>query len=144
VSIGLNYYFGKYYQLKGNYSFNRLVTDTEDPIIPAFNTPENKYNIGISGRDIPRILGLKVPSFGFSINYKWVEGFIFEGSHQFTGFIPEYDLLDAQINFKIPKIHTTLKLGASNVLNNKIFQTYGGPRIGRMAYISATYDFVEK
>jgi outer membrane receptor protein involved in Fe transport len=144
VSIGLNYYFGKYYQLKGNYSFNRLVTDTEDPIIPAFNTPENKYNIGISGRDIPRILGLKVPSFGFSINYKWVEGFIFEGSPQFTGFIPEYDLLDAQINFKIPKIHTTLKLGASNVLNNKIFQTYGGPRIGRMAYISATYDFVEK
>ena len=144
ASIGLNYYFGKYYQLKGNYSFNRLVTDTDDPIIPAFNTPQNKYNVGISGRDIPKILGLKVPSFGFSINYKWVEGFIFEGSPQFTGLIPEYDLLDAQINFKIPKIHTTLKLGASNVLNNKIFQTYGGPRIGRMAYISATYDFVEK
>ncbi len=144
LSLGMNYYFGDYYQVRGNYSFNELTTETDDPIIPAFNTPKNKYNIGLSGRDIPSILGLKIPNFGFSVNYKWIEGFVFEGSPQFTGFIPTYDLLDAQINFKIPAFNTVFKIGASNILDNKVFQTYGGPRIGRMGYISATYEFEKK
>ncbi|HPQ20367.1 MAG TPA: carboxypeptidase-like regulatory domain-containing protein [Saprospiraceae bacterium] len=143
-SLGLNYYFGDYYQIRGNYSYNNLITNTKDPIIPAFNTPKNKYNIGLSGRNIPNVMGLKIPGFGFSVNYKWVEGFLYEGSPQFTGFIPSYDLLDAQINFELKSLNTVIKMGASNVLNNKIFQTYGGPRIGRMAYISATCEFDSK
>ncbi|HMP12854.1 MAG TPA: TonB-dependent receptor, partial [Saprospiraceae bacterium] len=77
---------------------------------------------------------------GFSINYKWQEGFLFEGSPQFTGFIPSYDLLDAQVNWRSPRINTTFKLGASNLMNNQIFQTYGGPRIGRLGYFSILYE----
>jgi hypothetical protein len=38
----------------------------------------------------------------------------------------------------------TFKLGAANLLNNQQFQTYGGPRIGRMAYLSMVYDFAKK
>ncbi len=141
ASLGLSYYFGKYYQLKGNYSFNELITSTDDPIIPAFNTPKNKYNISLSGRDIPNPFGFKHLPIGFSINYKWIEGFLYEGSPQFTGNIPSYDLLDAQFSIDVKKINTIIKVGASNILDNKTFQTYGGPRIGRMAYISATYEF---
>ena len=140
-SIGANYYFADYYAINGNYSWNVLNTQTDDPIIPAFNTPEHKYNIGLSGRNVP--LGWfdnGIPSFGFSINYKWVDSFLFEGSPQFTGPIEAYGLLDAQINFGIPSINTTFKLGASNVLDNDVFQVYGGPRIGRLAYLSATYE----
>ncbi len=141
-SIGLNYYFWKFYQLSGNYSWNKLNTILDDPIVPAFNTPEHKFNIGISGRCIIIALGNKlVKGFGFNINYKWIEGFLFEGSPQFTGFIPTYDLLDAQINIRVSKIHSTFKLGASNLLNNMQFQTYGGPRIGRLAYFSILYEF---
>jgi outer membrane receptor protein involved in Fe transport len=144
-SVGLNYYFANYYVVNGNYSFNKLNTATDDPIIPAFNTPEHKYNIGISGRNIPLNLGsLRIPDFGFSVNYKWIEGFLFEGSPQFTGFIPTYDLLDAQINWYSKKINTTFKLGASNILDNQVFQTYGGPRIGRLAYFSVLYEFKKK
>lgn len=140
-SIGMNYYFQNYYQIQGNYSYNELITQSDDPIIPAFNTPKHKYNIGISGRDIPKLLGIKVPEFGFNINYKWIEGFLFEGSPQFTGFIPTYDLLDGQINFDIRQINSVLKIGASNILDNQVFQTYGGPRVGRMAYVSLSYNF---
>ena len=140
-SVGFNYYFKKYYSLAGNYSWNRLNTKLDDPIIPAFNTPEHKYNIGISGRDVE--IG-KLKNFGFNINYKWIQGFLFEGSPQFTGTVPTYDLVDGQINYSIPKVNLTFKLGASNVLNKKQFQTYGGPRIGRMAYFSILYDFVKK
>lgn len=144
-SIGYNYYFGGNYVINGNYSWNKLNTVTDDPIIPAFNTPEHKYNIGVSGRDIELNLGIfTLKDFGFNVNYKWIDTFIFEGSPQFTGIIPQYDLLDAQINWRAPKLNTTFKLGASNILNNETFQTYGGPRIGRLAYFSVLYDFEKK
>jgi len=139
-SVGANYYFKKYYMLSGNYSWNKLNKEfVDDPIIPAFNTPRNKFNISISGRDI----GKKEGKFGFLINYKWIQGFTFEGSPQFTGFIPTYDLLDAQMNYRVPKLNTTFKIGASNALNKLQFQTYGGPRIGRLAYVTVVYDFVK-
>lgn len=144
-SVGMNYYFKKYYALTGNYSWNRLNTKLDDPIIPAFNTPEHKFNIGISGRDaVINIGSRKIDNIGFNIVYKWIQGFLFEGSPQFTGYIPSYDLLDGQISYGFPKIHSTLKVGASNIMNKKQFQTYGGPRIGRMAYVSFVYDFVRK
>jgi outer membrane receptor protein involved in Fe transport len=138
-SIGGNYYFGEFYAISGNYSFNILNTTTDDPIIPAYNTPEHKFNIGIAARDIP--LGSTDMVWGFNTNYKWVEGFTFEGSPQFTGFIPSYGLLDAQVNVTVPKINSTIKIGASNLLDNRIFQTYGGPTIGRLAYASILYEF---
>ena len=142
-SIGANWYFKDYYALTGNYSWNRLnKLGTDDPIIPAFNTPEHKFNIGISGRNIRIKLGeeKELKDWGFNVNYKWVEGFQFEGSPQFTGFVPTYSLLDAQINKTVPKIHTTFKLGSSNLISKKQLQVYGGPYIGRMAYLSVTVD----
>jgi hypothetical protein len=140
--LGINYYFADNYSFVGNYSWNQLVkTDADDPIIPAFNTPEHKFNVGINGRNLDINLGnRRIRNVGFNVNYKWIEGFVFEGSPQFTGFIPTYDMIDAQVNFRFPKINTTMKIGASNILNQMNFQTYGGPRIGRLAYISFTYD----
>ena len=144
-SIGLNYYLWRFYQIAANYSWNKLITQIDDPIIPAFNTPEHKFNIGVSGRDLTFNFGSKsVRGFGFNVNYKWIEGFIFEGSPQFTGYVPTYALLDAQINLYVNKINTTFKLGASNLLDNNQFQTYGGPRIGRLAYFSIVYEFNKK
>ncbi|WP_104421165.1 TonB-dependent receptor domain-containing protein [Neolewinella xylanilytica] len=143
-SIGSNLYFANYFVLNGNYSFNRLNTASDDPIIPAFNTPEHKYNIGVSGRNVPLKLGAAVEDFGFNVTYKWIDGFLFEGSPQFTGFIESYGMLDAQVNVEIKPIHTIIKIGASNLLDNRVFQVYGGPRIGRLAYISATYNWQKR
>ncbi len=143
-SIGLNYYFKNYYMLAGNYSWNKLNTKTDDPIVPAYNTPQHKYNVSLSARDLPlKLLGVK-NSWGFNVTYKWIQGFTFEGSPQFTGEIPTYDLLDGQVNATFPRLNSTLKIGAANLLNKLQFQTYGGPRIGRMAYISWIYDFRKK
>ncbi|HNG06394.1 MAG TPA: TonB-dependent receptor, partial [Saprospiraceae bacterium] len=107
-----------------------------------YNTPEHKFNIGVTARDMSLKLGsLRINDLGFAVNYKWVQGFTFEGSPQFTGFIPSYGLVDVQINHKIQKINTSFKLGASNLLNNLHYETYGGPLIGRLAYFSILYDF---
>ena len=145
-NIGLNYYFATYYMIGGNYSWNKLnKTFEDDPIIPAFNTPEHKYNVSLSARNFDIDFGKKkLKNIGFNVTYKWLQGFIFEGSPQFTGYIDSYGLLDAQVSVGINKLNTTLKVGASNVLNNKVYQTYGGPRVGRMAYVSLLYNFVKK
>ncbi len=142
ASVGLNYYFKKHYGVMANYSYNILnKQDAIDPIIPAFNTPKNKFNIGMNGREINFHFGtLNITNFGFSVNYKWVEGFIFEGSPQFTGLVPTYGLLDMQLNKQLTKIYTTIKIGASNLLNEKHFEVYGGPYIGRMAYFSLLFE----
>ncbi len=152
ASVGLTYFFPKFFSITGNYSWNELKKKSaEDPIIPAFNTPKHKFNIGFSGREINTFCGIfsrifkktnpiPINNIGFSINYKWVEGFMYEGSPQFTGKVPTYDMVDAQVSKFVPKIHTTFKLGASNMLNNKMFQVYGGPRIGRMVYFSVLLE----
>lgn len=140
-SIGLNYYFLDKMSIVGNYSYNQLNTASDDPIVPAYNTPLHKYNIGINGREIP----ISSPIlFGFNINYKWQEQFEFEGSPQFTGTVPAYGLLDAQMNMKLIALNMTLKVGASNILDKRVVQVYGGPRIGRFGYISLLYEFVKK
>ena len=139
ASIGLQYYLNDKYALSGNYSFNELIkTDSTDQIIPAFNTPKHKFNLGLSAR------GLNLGgdnTWGFGVNYKWVQQFLFEGSPQFTGMVPTYDLVDAQINFYIDPLHTTFKLGGSNLLQNWHIETYGGPMVGRLAYFSVLYEF---
>lgn len=141
-AIGVTYGFGKYYALTGNYSWNVLDRrGSNDPIIPAYNTPEHKFNVGISGRDVVLKLGkVTLQNWGFNVNFKWVQGYTFEGSPQFTGEIPSYGLLDAQINYTYKRWYTTFKLGATNLLNNKTYQTYGGPRIGRLAYVSILFE----
>ncbi len=73
-------------------------------------------------------------------SYKWVEGFLFEGSPQFTGRIPSYSLVDAQVSWASPDQHWLLKLGSSNLLNRKVVQVYGGPAVGRLSYLSLVWD----
>jgi len=141
-STQLSYYFAKYFTISGNYTWNKLYRTGNDPIIPAFNTPEHKFNISIDGRDIQMKIGkVKINNWGFNVNFKWIEGFTFEGSPQFTGAIPSYYMLDAQLNYTLKKAHLTFKLGAQNLTDNKVFQVYGGPRVGRMVYGAVLFDW---
>lgn len=137
VSVGLNYFIGKFITVNGNYSWNELnLRGSEDPIIPAFNTPRNKFNLGLSARNIETTLfnKIKMNGYSFNLNYKWVQGFLFEGSPQFSGEIESYDVVDVQISKSIPAIKSVFKIGASNVLDNQHYEVFGGPLVGRLAY----------
>lgn len=140
-SIGLDYSVLPGVTLRGNYSYNLLrKTVEEDPIIPAFNTPRHMYNLGINIASIQSAKILWAKNISCGANYKWVEGYQFDGSPQFTGYIPSYGTFDAQVSYHLQHQHTTVKVGASNILNNKHYETYGGPEIGRMAYVQVRYD----
>lgn len=158
ANLGVSY-FRKYITYAANYSYNRLVSGDDDPIIPAFNTPQNKLNISFTAHDM-KVPGTDKRNLGFGINWKYVEGFTFTGSPQFTGPIPSYDMVDAQVNVKFPVQHLTVKLGASNlfgvlplfadavesgdkldrVLDNRVRMVYGGPYVGRLAYLQLIYE----
>ena len=75
-SIGMNTFVGDYQTLTGNYSWNKLTSAVTDPIVPAFNTPEHKFNLGCNIRNYPwnnddsKLIGA-------GVNYKWVQGFVF-------------------------------------------------------------------
>jgi iron complex outermembrane receptor protein len=139
---GVNYFMRKYLGFSANYSWNKLDRGgSTDPVIPAFNTPEHKYNVGINGRDIDTKIGSFVlRHWGYSINYKYQTGFVYEGSPQFTGDVDAYDMVDFQVNKKVPVWHCIFKAGASNLLNNKVYQVYGGPQVGRLAYVSVLFE----
>ncbi len=142
-SIGINYFYEKYLGFSGNYSWNKLdLRGSLDPLIPAFNTPEHKYNLGINGRDIDTKIGSsEINGWGYSINWKWQRGFKYEGSPQFTGYVPEYGMMDAQVNKTFLADKLVVKLGVSNLLNNEVIQVYGGPKVGRLTYVSLLFDF---
>ncbi len=166
-ALGFNFFFAKFLSLNGNYSWNKLIAGgrrddvarsevrdlslRNEDIVPAFNTPEHKFNIGFGSREIRTKIGflnkiwdklpiMQIKNVGFQVNYKWVQGFVFEGSPQFTGFVPQYDVVDAQITYNVPKWKTSFKAGASNLFNRRYLNVYGGPYIGRLAYFAINVD----
>jgi outer membrane receptor protein involved in Fe transport len=139
ANIGVNYYFYKQHAIVLNYSYNKLAkADEADPIIPAFNTPLHKYNVGLNAREL-----FKSPagSWGYSMNFKWVDKYFWEGSPQFTGPVRSFTVMDAQLNFTWVKAKTNFKVGCSNLLDNRHIEAYGGPMIGRMAYFTILYEW---
>jgi hypothetical protein len=53
-------------------------------------------------------------------------------------------MVDVQVSRYLPEMFATLKLGASNVLNNKHYEIYGGPLVGRVAYFSILVELNER
>jgi iron complex outermembrane recepter protein len=131
--FGISYNFNKGYVLGGNYNFNQLREDlSAQGFLSEFNTPENKFNLSFSNRKLTKKLG-------FGINYRWQDAFLWESSFA-VGNVPQYYSLDAFITYSVPRTKTTIKLGASNLTNNKYFQSKGGPDVMGIYYITITYD----
>lgn len=80
-----------------------------------------------------------VRNIGFNIVWKWQSAFLWE-SPLANGTVPSFNNIDAQISFKLPKIKSTLKVGGSNVLNNRYIQYAAGPTIGGLYYVALTVD----
>jgi len=57
-----------------------------------------------------------------------------------SGEIPSFGSLDAQVNYRLPKQKSIIKLGASNVANNYYRSAFGNPYVGGVYYISFGYN----
>ncbi len=134
--LGLTYHLPKGYIVGGNYNWN-VLQKAPDPnqFLAEFNTPEHKFNLSFGNRKLTENLG-------FNLNYRWQTEFEWQSS--FTapanGMVPAYGTLDAQVSYKVSSIKSIVKLGGSNVLNQRYIQSLGGPTIGALYYISLTFD----
>jgi iron complex outermembrane recepter protein len=118
----------------GNYNWNTL-GDVPEGFIAEFNTPEHKMNFSFGNRKLTEDLG-------FNVTWRWQSAFEWQSSFtNYTNFpVPSYNSLDAQVSYKLTSMKSTLKVGGSNILNNKYIQSGGGPNISGLYYVSLTFD----
>jgi outer membrane receptor protein involved in Fe transport len=132
-SLGATYIFYKKFTLSGNLNYNKMKANkTNDIFVTAFNTPEWASNISFGNRELTKHIG-------FSVAYRWQKSFLWE-SPLVTGKIDAINTVDAQVTYRAPKIHSTFKLGGSNILNNNYIQYAGGPTLGGLYYLAITVD----
>jgi outer membrane receptor protein involved in Fe transport len=129
-AFGLDYVMGKY-TVSGNVSYNKL-QDLPVAYENDFNTPEVRYNLGLSNREI-------IKNFGFNINYRWQDRFTWFSSFA-GGEVPAFGTVDAQVNLKVPSVSSVIKIGGSNILNKYYFTSYGNPEVGAMYYVSLAFN----
>jgi len=120
--------------LSGNYSYADFSADVpqDSEFEVQFNTPQNRFNIGLESRDI-------VENLGFALAYRWQEGFRWESAFG-HGDIPAFGVFDAQINYKVPSIKTIFKIGGTNLFGDDYRSNFGGPFVGQLYYLSITFD----
>lgn len=129
--LSVNYQMGKGYELNANMSSDRL-QDVPANVVTFFNTPKFRYNIGFANNNIGK-------HWGFNALYRWQSDLYWEGTFG-TGDVPSFGTMDAQVTYKVPKIRSQWKLGASNLFNKYYRSAFGNPEIGGLYYVSFGYN----
>ena len=80
-------------------------------------------------------------NFGFSASLRFQDEFLYESTFA-NMMIPAYGAFDAQVNYKIESLKTIVKVGGNHigVGNNDYRSRPGGPFIGKLFYVSLTFD----
>ena len=136
AGIGITYFIIKGLQANVNYSYAKLLTkNLEDDIIPGFNTPPHKVNVGLTGNRVWKGLG-------FATAFQYVDKFLWQSPFG-TGMVNAYTVWDAQLNYAIDfgQCTVTARVGSSNLINTKRREVYGGPTIGRMFYGGLSFSW---
>jgi len=117
-----------------NYSYSKLDFDTKaNPDFRTnFNTPEHKVKTSFGKVKLFK-------NFGFNVAWRWSDAYFWEASFG-DGDVPAFNVVDAQINYRLSKIKSTFKLGASNLLGDEYFTAFGTGFIGSQYYISLTVN----
>jgi len=130
LSVGLNYNFKKELNFSGNYSYNKI-GDVPAGFLAFYNTPENKFNLGIDGELKKKI--------NYSVNYRWQERFFYEFPFD-NGPVDNIGTLDASLSYKFEKQKSTIQIGGTNLTNSYNTQIWGGPQLGRMIFAGILVD----
>jgi iron complex outermembrane recepter protein len=134
-ALQLDYQLGSGFEIGGNVAYNELISQADllaQGFQASYNTPKYRYNLKFANRKLTKKLG-------FNVTYRWQQAFLWESSFG-TGVIPEFGTLDAQISYRIPEWKSIVKLGASNLLNERYTTSFGNPSLGGIYYVQITFD----
>jgi iron complex outermembrane receptor protein len=132
VGVGLTYNLPKNFTLMGSYNWASYTANETSDFRAGFNTPTNKYSVGVGNRKVAKNLG-------FNVNLRYQDGFFWQSSYG-TWNVPSFGVVDAQVNYKVPSIKTVFKLGGTNIGGSDYRTNFGAPFVGQTYYISLTFD----
>jgi iron complex outermembrane receptor protein len=132
-SLGVTYNFYKKFTVSGNINYNDIVSSKQsDVFVTGFNTPKWAANLSFGNRELFK-------NVGFNIVWRWQDAFLWE-SPLANGTVPAYNTWDAQVTYRVPKIKSSIKMGGSNIFNQRYIQYAAGPTIGGLYYVAITVD----
>lgn len=132
IGVGITYNLPKNFAINGNYNYAVYSANESGDFRAGFNTPKNRYSIGLSNRKVTK-------NIGFNVNYRYQDMFHWVSSYGEWN-VPKYGVLDAQISYKMTPIKTILKVGGTNIGGGDYRNSLGGPFVGQQYYISLTFD----
>lgn len=134
ASIAVSLKIARSYDLTANYTYIEEDYDREanPDFVTNFNTPNNKVKVSFGNVNA-------FENFGFNVAWRWSESYLWQATFG-DGIIPSYNTVDAQVNYRVPKILSTFKLGAANILGTEYYTAYGTGYIGSQYYISWTIN----
>ncbi|SHJ33640.1 TonB-dependent receptor [Aquimarina spongiae] len=133
-TAGVNTKLPGNFELGVNYTFAEQDLDRErDPDFRTeFNTPKHKVKATFGHPNLFK-------NFGFNTSYRWSDDYFWEASFG-DGDVPSFSVIDAQINYTIPSLKSTLKAGATNIGGDEYFTAFGTGLIGSQYYIGLTIN----
>lgn len=134
VGIGLSKRMFGTYDFGVSYNYAQFDFDqAKDPGFEAgFNTPKHRVKASV-GND--RLF----ENFGFNASVRWNNEYLWE-STMADGMIAAATVIDAQINYSIPKLKSVIKLGAANIGGKEYTQVLGAGAIGQQYFASWTLN----
>ena len=134
LGIGLSKKVLNGFDLGFNYTYATFEEEGgSDPNFEAgFNTPEHKVKVQFGKTDLFK-------NFGFNVNYRWQDEFLWESSY-YDGMVDARSVIDAQINYMIPKLKSVVKLGGANLGGKEYFSAPGVGATGSQYYLSWTIN----
>jgi len=134
ASIGLSTKIFGGFDLSGSYTYAKLDFDRKrfPDFATNFNTPEHKFKATFGNTEV-------IKNVGFNINYRFSDDYFWEATFG-NGLVPEFHVVDAQVNLQVPSFKSTIKVGATNLLGDEYFTAFGTGFIGSMYYLSWTIN----
>lgn len=131
IGVGLTYNFDNGYRLSGSYT-NIDKTGGTDDFLSSINRAKHSIKGSIGNPRLMKNLG-----FNFSVRYRskfdWVATF---GEGEVGG----ETIFDGQLSYKLSNMSSTIKAGVNNITGVNYRQAFGSVDIGRIFYVTLSYD----
>ncbi len=124
----------KDFEVGANYNYAQFNFDqAKDPSFEAgFNTPKHRVKASFGNEKLFK-------NFGFNVSARWNSEYLWQSTFV-DGMISSATVIDAQINYAIPKLKSVLKLGAANLGGKEYQQVLGAGLIGQQVFASLTIN----
>jgi outer membrane receptor protein involved in Fe transport len=132
IGVGKKVY--KNFEVSANYNYAQFDFDqSQDPSFEAgFNTPKHRVKASIGNEKVFK-------NFGFNISGRWNSEYLWQSTFA-DGMISAATVLDAQVNYALPKLKSVLKIGAANIGGKEYQQVLGAGMIGQQYFASLTIN----